>query len=92
VIGYVTASSQAEKRIFISSNQVAQWSYSYGGCTSLYIKNKPDSLKKYLNAGYTPYDQDLPDPTGLPAAYYFSQPACSDCLLRGGTNVKPSYW
>jgi hypothetical protein len=92
VIGYVTASSQTEKRIFISSNQVSQWVYSYSGCNSLYVVNKPDSIKKYLTNGFTPYDQDLPDPFGLPIAYYFSLPPCSDCTLRGGTNIKPSYW
>lgn len=91
VIGFVAAGDQKEKRIFIASNQVPQWQYSYSGCISILVPNKPDSLKKYMQA-YTPYDQDLPSPFGPPSGYYFSTAACSDCTQRGGSNIKPSYW
>jgi hypothetical protein len=92
VIGYVTAGSVKEKRIFIVSNQVPQWHYSYSGaCTSLLVPNKRDSIRKYLGA-YAPYDEDRPNPLGIPLGYYFVQPPCADCTLRGGSNVKPSYW
>lgn len=91
VIGYVAAGSQTEKRIFISHNQVPEWLFNYAGCETIYVKNQKDSIKKYF-PHYWPYEEDRPVPIAPAVGFYAALPACSDCTLRGGTNIKPSYW
>lgn len=89
VIGYFTASSVQQKRIFINNTQVTGWNYVIPGrtCDLLLI----DQHLYYL-------DYDYPDPEFGP--YYFSgstglvitRRSCLDCTLRGGTKHKPSFW
>lgn len=88
VIGYITAATVDEKRIFISSSEVH--SQYMRACPSFYVKNDPDSLKKNFESGlYQPY---LADPAaGPPRGYFASLPECLDCTLRG-SSVKPSFW
>ncbi len=90
VLGYFTASSVQQKRIFISKNEVNNWSYVYTGrgCDMTTIQQ---NAVNYLLYNY-------PD-TGF-SAYYFSgttgltlaRVSCLDCTLQGGTNKKPAYW
>jgi hypothetical protein len=90
VIGYFTASSVQQKRIFISKDEVYNWNYVYSGqdCNMITIDQNPTN---YLIYNY-------PDP--LYTAYFFSgqtglvidRVSCLDCTLQGGTNQKPSYW
>jgi hypothetical protein len=90
VIGYVTASSQVEKRIFISSTDLANSKYTFGECFWKLVPNKIDSIKKYMPS-LMPYTEEL-DLLGNIVGYYFAPLPCSDCTARGGINVKPSYW
>jgi hypothetical protein len=89
VIGFVSASSITEKRMFIDNSQLVDWvSLSTGtGCD---LKNTPQDPSNFLIYTY-------PDPNYAP--YYFVTGAiilapktCLDCTLRGGTNQKPSFW
>lgn len=90
VIGYFTASSMQQKRIFIDNSQVSDWHYLYPGreCNEITIEQNPVNYLIY----------DYPDPDY--SAYYFSgrtglkitRVSCLDCTLQGGTNQKPSYW
>jgi hypothetical protein len=95
VIGYVTASTTEEKRIFISNSEV-RWNYSGSvpDCSIIKIKaNFPDSsLFLYEDTTYTPYYfyRD-PPPTG-PLYMAIIRKQCTECTYYGGTNVKPSFW
>jgi hypothetical protein len=90
VVGYVTASTQQEKRIFISSVQLPLSQFTVQGCYYFLVSNKKDSLKKYIPA-FLPWGADML-PSGTITGYYVAPPVCVDCTLRGGANVKPSYW
>ena len=87
VIGYITASSVMEKRIFISNSQVQDWGYSMN-CVTFEVANNPDSFKKYY-PGLMPYEAHGDGPSIV--GYYSADPACVDCTLRG-TNIKPLFW
>ena len=90
VLGYFTASSVQQKRIFISKDEVSNWNYVYPGpeCNMITINQNSTNFLIY----------NYPDPAYT--AYYFSgttglaidKISCLDCTLQGGTNQKPSYW
>jgi hypothetical protein len=90
VIGYFTASSVQQKRIFIGKDEVTDWNYVYQGreCNMVVIGQNPNNYLIY----------DYPDREY--SAYYFAsggglvlnRASCLDCTLQGGTNHKPSYW
>ena len=88
-IGFFSASSVQQKRIFISKTEVTDWNYDYPGrsCDIFTIPHGPPLLV-----------YDYPDPEYAP--YYFSgstslviaRKVCVDCRLEGGTNKKPAFW
>ncbi len=90
MIGYFTASSVQQKRIFIGKDEVTNWNYVYPDreCVKITIGQNPDNYLIY----------DYPDTEY--SAYYFAsggalilnRASCLDCTLQGGTNQKPSYW
>jgi hypothetical protein len=86
VIGYLSASTVNEKRIFIS-NVPSRFTL---GCETTYVANNRDSFKLYYDVGgLLPYEAEgSPGPI---KGYYSAYPGCIDCTLRG-TNVKPSFW
>ena len=89
VIGYMSASSITQKRIFISYSQVSNWDTIALACEQKEIPQDPNNFLLY----------NYPDTTFSP--YYFvtsgaqimlARTQCLNCLLRGGTNQKPAYW
>ena len=85
-IGYISAGTTAQQRIYISYYQLPFWEYIY----SCYLPNRlvpniPDSLKFWFLTGYDPIDV-------TPAGIVANLASCVDCTLRGGTNVKPPFW
>ena len=90
VIGFVSASTTTEKRIFINESQVPDWNFSLT-CDLKVVENKSDSLKEYFTFMYRPYDA-VKTPNNEIIAYLSITPRCADCRLRGGVNVKPSFW
>ncbi|MEO8766303.1 MAG: DUF4249 domain-containing protein [Ginsengibacter sp.] len=91
VIGYLTASSVQQKRIFINKDEVTQWNYIYPGRTcdeQKVIDQNPTNylLYNYPDTGYAPYF--FAGTTGL----VINRVSCLDCTLQGGVNKKPSYW
>lgn len=89
VIGFVSASSVAEKRIFIKNNELINWdsrSTQEALCTPLFAPL--DSISFYLQK-YRDYS---------PAYFVTNGPLaiakniCVDCRLRGGSNNKPAFW
>jgi hypothetical protein len=95
VIGYLSASSVGQKRMFISNSQVSNWDTIALACQTKAVDQNPNDFADY------PYDNPASGiyyyPDFLP--YYFSgssivlaRSQCVDCLLRGGVNQPPSYW
>lgn len=88
VIGYISAGTVQQQRIFIAENQLPYWEY-YISCENpnYVVANVPDSLEFYFkNGGYTPISQ-------TPAGQWISnQSNCIDCTTLGGSNQKPSFW
>jgi hypothetical protein len=88
VIGYVSAGTIQQQRIFIKRSQLSSWLYIYE-CQQpdKLVQDNPDSLLYYFNYwGYTPIQEVKP---GLYSANY---PECIDCTWQGGITTKPSFW
>ena len=91
VIGFISASTITEKRIFIQNSQLTDWNYhsSEPLCGDVFFI--PQNPTNYLIF-------DFPDPSYAP--YYFVtggglaiiKKSCLDCRERGGTSQKPSFW
>jgi hypothetical protein len=89
VVGFVTASTISEKRIFISSAQVAPWP-NFNRCEDVRVPNNLDSINFAVgNLGLMPYHHIIPPPVDI---YLFSRPYCVDCTTRGGSTTRPVFW
>jgi hypothetical protein len=92
VLGFVSAFSVAEKRLFITGAEMAdQWRFvnEYGTCLTDTIP--AEKIHEVFNgAPYLPI-QSLLNLRGDIIAYTYSSSNCVDCRERG-TNVKPSFW
>ncbi|HUR10506.1 MAG TPA: DUF4249 domain-containing protein, partial [Flavitalea sp.] len=84
VIGFISAGSAVEKRIFITRAEVLPWVIP-NDCEEKFVT--PDSVHYYFGVlGLVPqYSQFMPP--GYPA----STLKCIDCRLRG-SNVRPPFW
>ena len=93
VVGYVSAATTAEKRIFISNHELASWNYQQN-CVIWKVPNNPDSTRVYFGqGGLLPWDVEYATGTpGLVAVYVSSFGKCVDVTRRGASLVKPSYW
>jgi len=92
VIGYVSAGTMRQQRIYITPDQIPGWRLSFysDGCEEVSIPNHPDSLKEHLSGdGNLPLDQ-APAPPGA-IRWWISSRYCADCTLTG-TNKKPYFW
>lgn len=87
VIGYITASSLSQKRIFITQVE-ANWNFRQD-CEELrYIPDNPDSIR-FLMPAYLPIEMVIQN---FQRYYMSSFPRCVDCVSRGGSLPMPSYW
>lgn len=85
VIGYVSAASTQEKRIFISNAEVPRWGFK-ATCDTVLVR--PDAYAY----NYPPLAPIQPNTQGLNLLGYESGGIyCIDCRLRG-TNNRPSFW
>jgi hypothetical protein len=86
VLGYISACSAAQQRIYIDWSQV-QWPFSFPTCEdTTVVPALIDTVFSGFN--YLPIDYVL----SPPGAVFGSSPECVDCRLTGGgTTVKPSY-
>lgn len=91
VIGFITASTVTEKRIFIQHDELTDWkpTYSIESCGApIIINQNPVDYRIW----------DYPDPTYTILYYIMGgtmaiiKKPCIDCRERGGVNVKPSFW
>lgn len=96
VIGWVSAGTISDKRIFIkSSDKPASWQYDdYCGPVR---EMHTDTVRNYLKENLILFRDvwlvpPVPKPWKLGDTSYAVAPIrCADCRLRG-SNVKPSYW
>jgi hypothetical protein len=89
VVGFVTASSIAEKRIFIDRSQIANWNNDVR-CPEIRVaKNNTRGIDSVISGGVVPFTLDYFQNEEY---YIFSTPYCVDCVSRGGSTVKPPFW
>jgi len=90
-LGYVSASSVQEKRLFIDNQDLPNW------------KSNPliDCPIKIIVANFNNnYYWDYPDTsytvyyfnTGVPVTINIAPSDCLDCRYQGGTNIQPPFW
>ncbi|HWD90131.1 MAG TPA: DUF4249 domain-containing protein [Mucilaginibacter sp.] len=101
VLGYITAGSAAESRIYINNRNLPAWlaSTPYSQClldTDLYNQPSGRAVINMVQARiYTGFDVPVytiqPPMAAHPDGYTGSSEACVDCTLRG-TNQKPAFW
>jgi hypothetical protein len=92
VIGYISAGTMQQKRIFVSPYQIPGWAIgSYtDGCQLWTTPRQTDSILEYFGGqNFIPVDEFL-GPGGQFRVFYSTQ-YCTDCRLTG-YNVKPSFW
>jgi len=89
VIGYVTASTVEEKRIFINAGDLNNWRFDQY-CRSEKIANNPDSIRMAHESGAEVYDAVYMG--RFIVGYLISNPPCVDCTRRGGDLTRPPYW
>lgn len=93
VIGYLTASSLQQKRIFITKAEAQPWSYSLYCPDLRIIPPILDSIKAFFGGPsplLTPTEK-LTGPGGT-SGIKGGLPICTDCTSRGATNIKPDFW
>lgn len=87
VIGYISASTVTQKRLFIS--RPAGWSFRQLCETKIVT---PDSIDYFIaNGAYIPIQEEIRMGTPI-VDYQSSTPACVDCRERGGNLQQPAYW
>jgi hypothetical protein len=95
VVGFVSAGTVQQQRVYISRSQVPYWYYSFT-CPihdSLVPPAPPDALE-YFFAGYgfiPLYPLIGPSGTGV-LGWYSNIAYCVDCRLQGGTTQEPAFW
>jgi hypothetical protein len=88
VIGFISAGTITEKRIFITNDEVRPWNYFHncGDETEVF----PMDYVGFFGS-HTLIPTRAHTVMGVAISYYGSYPSCVDCTLSG-TNVKPSFW
>jgi hypothetical protein len=93
VVGYVSAGTVQQQRIFIRRSQLPGWYYSFT-CPLRDTVAPPDttSLKRFFGLeGYIPVDAAY-SMTGAFIGWYSNIAGCIDCRLQGGTTQEPPFW
>jgi len=88
VLGYLSASTQETKQLYITNAEVQPWDYN-PGCVVIEIK--PDKIPSaFLNDALIPLGLDG-SPFSLKGVYVTTHP-CGDCRVFGGITTKPFFW
>jgi Domain of unknown function (DUF4249) len=87
VIGYISAGTVRQQRIFISNEQVFYWAYSY-------FCPQKDTLVGLGPGAYEKFFGEMQEvPTVLEqGGWYGNIVTCVDCRAMGGTTTQPSFW
>ena len=90
VIGFINASTETEKRLFIDHSEVTDWNVGTDTCGQLVIPQDPNDFSHYYyytDPNYT-FFHYVTSGSGLAIA----QKICLDCTVHGGANQRPSFW
>jgi hypothetical protein len=92
VIGFVSAGTIQQQRIFISGAQVSPWRYFFTcQAKDTVVPNNPEQLKYFFGTGaYIPIDMHY-NMFGFDG-WIANEPYCVDCRSQGGSNVPPVFW
>ncbi len=88
VFGYFMASSVSQKRIFIKPGDVPFPSGGFASDENCQLSMLPANQVSTLGKTEVLVSSYGVGPTG----YYTTSYTCVDCRLKGGTNIKPSFW
>jgi hypothetical protein len=90
VIGYISAGTYAEKRIFIRKSQLPPWPVPYPPYCLAPDTIRPADYKVTFEFGHNiPLEETQIEGWGL--VILSGVPACVDCTLRG-SNKQPAFW
>ncbi len=92
VIGFVSACSIEQNRIFISNDQLANWPYNKSleySCPMVLTPVNPVNfaIYTYSDTSYAPY-YFMP----MNGPLVVTKKICIDCTLQGGVSHAPSFW
>ncbi|MDP4147833.1 MAG: DUF4249 domain-containing protein [Bacteroidota bacterium] len=85
VVGFISAGSLVQQRIFISNAQLPEWRYLYLCPAPDTSFNSPSQFPLVYGTSYTPIDLN-------PRGFISNYTSCIDCRTQGGTTTRPSYW
>ena len=87
VLGYLSARSQSEARIFINRYQLGLWLMPTPPCYPILL-NQSQLAQAFSDSVLTIFISEAG-----PGKWVFSSPSCSDCRYdHGGVTTKPSFW
>ena len=94
VMGYISASSVQQKRIFISRTEIGSWEYKpyYNECFYSFGSKMiiaPSEAPRYVG---TPQSIWTVLGTVTGGGYEITQLYCGDCREHGGSNKQPDFW
>lgn len=88
-LGFITASTVSQSRIFIRKNQLGLWNYpkdAYSVCDTVHLSDPGRSFQYLVGLQYVPV-------TTYEMFLYFAAPRdCTDCRINGGVLDKPAFW
>jgi len=93
VIGFVSAGTLEQKRLFIYQSQIPDWRY-YITCSlpDTVVGFDSASLKEFFaNQSYIPLEMHY-TMGGPPDGWLANVISCADCRIQGGTTTKPDFW
>lgn len=90
VIGYVSAGTVQQQRLFIQRSQVPDWTYNVtcDQSDTFVGVGKQDTFFKF--GSFTPLYPEYR--FGRLSGWFANQNSCIDCRLLGGNTQKPSFW
>lgn len=94
VIGYISAGTVQQQRIFIYGYQVSPWYYSFTcPIRDTMVPLDAESLQFFFSTlSYIPVDMHYNMATGRQDSWLANQSYCIDCRYQGGTLTKPTFW
>ena len=92
VIGYLSAGTSNEKRLYINKNEVDPWRAvisDYNNCLldTVLMKDYDFNFSGGFIIPVTPYCEDTSCP-----GFFAASISCVDCTVRGGFLEKPAFW
>jgi hypothetical protein len=87
VIGFLSAGTLQQLRLFISNSQVHNWDTAYLDCDIRTTYRDPNDFHIYH------YDDTLYGPLYFSGTtLYVAKRICIDCRVQGGTTQRPDFW